>query len=300
MSGTRLLVFVFAGFFFSSSAAWSDSKAPAVTVVFWNLLNYFSNETSLTQETTEKAVETRMLAATVLAELQPDVLGILEIGPGNELAEFQAFLKERGVDLPHAILAGGADPLRRTAILSRFPLPKNHSRDHVTFELGGSHLAMQRGILDVELRLPGIGDVRCIGVHLKSKRESPEFDEAEFRARELRELTRHIREIFTSNSEAKILLWGDFNATKQEAPLRRLSGIRNTPDYLHRMELQDERGDRWTHHWRDADLYSRIDFFFVSSALLPHVDETKSGIASPPDWSQVSDHRPLKLVLKTP
>ena len=55
----------------------------------------------------------------------------------------------------------------------------------------------------------------------------------------------------------------------------------------------DVVGDRWTHYWKTADLYSRIDYLFASPGLVPEVNASGSKVYRSPDWNVASDHRPV-------
>ena len=56
---------------------------------------------------------------------------------------------------------------------------------------------------------------------------------------------------------------------------------------------RDSLGDRWTHFYRTADQYSRIDYLFASPGLLPEVNRAKCLIYRSADWEEASDHRPI-------
>ena len=63
--------------------------------------------------------------------------------------------------------------------------------------------------------------------------------------------------------------------------------------------LKDRYGDHWTQYWKISDIYSRIDFIFVSPALLPGVIGDKCSVYRSDDWNEASDHRPLVATFKT-
>jgi exonuclease III len=64
--------------------------------------------------------------------------------------------------------------------------------------------------------------------------------------------------------------------------------------------LTDDRGERWTHHWGNADIYSRIDYILVNRRLEEDIDSARSGIARPPYWREASDHCPVFVSIKPP
>jgi endonuclease/exonuclease/phosphatase family metal-dependent hydrolase len=87
--------------------------------------------------------------------------------------------------------------------------------------------------------------------------------------------------------------YGDFNDYKNEPMFSEVTGVRGTPGYMADLWARDSIGDKWTHYWRTADLYSRIDYIFVSQALFKEVVKSKSGIYRGDDWNVASDHRPV-------
>lgn len=234
------------------------------------------------------------------ASLRPDILGLLEMGGRPALDDFRKRLADAGLELPHAAMVSGADAERQTALLSRFPILEDHSPPLPRFALSGLWETMQRGILDAEIELPGIGSARFVGVHFKSRRPDPQVDQSALRLREARALREHLDSLLAQSPAAKVVLWGDFNDTKNSPPLREVGGVHGEPSALTPLPLADEQGTRWTHHWAEADVYSRIDFIFLSKNLLPYFDQSRSGVSNDPRWSKISDHRPLFLTFQIP
>ena len=70
-----------------------------------------------------------------------------------------------------------------------------------------------------------------------------------------------------------------------------VSGVRGTATYLDDLPAKDDLGDRWTHYWKTADLYSRIDYLFVSAALAREVTPGSARVYRSEFWSEASDHR---------
>ena len=60
---------------------------------------------------------------------------------------------------------------------------------------------------------------------------------------------------------------------------------------------RDSLGDRWTHFYRAADQYSRIDYIFVSPGLFREVVKDKSTVYRGPAWDEASDHRPIHATI---
>jgi endonuclease/exonuclease/phosphatase family metal-dependent hydrolase len=162
----------------------------------------------------------------------------------------------------------------------------------VPYELNGTPQKVKRGFLDVTVRVNDSYELRLVGVHLKSKRPVPGGEELQ-RRREAQLLRQHAEEILTADPATNLLLYGDFNELKSEPAIQAIAGPRGSPQHLTDLSLQDSQGDRWTHYWKAADVYSRFDYFFVSPALSREIALPHSGIYRSDFWNKASDHRPI-------
>jgi endonuclease/exonuclease/phosphatase family metal-dependent hydrolase len=283
-----LLSFLFAGW--AASALATDE----IVVASYNLENYLGEEqaappTRKARPKSEKSIATEIR---IIKEIGPDIIGVCEMGRPEQFADFKRRLDEAGLGYVDSEYVEAADPDRHLALFSRFPIVAHQSQPDVTYELNGAPRKVARGFLDVTVRVNDHYDLRLVGVHLKSKLPIPEGD-AIVRRHEA-ELVRHyIEKIMTTDPEVNLLLYGDFNDTKNEAPIIEIAGPRGSP--MHMMELlaKDSVGDRWTHYWQVADLYSRIDYLFASPALLHEIVSGKASVYRSDDWFEASDHRAI-------
>jgi endonuclease/exonuclease/phosphatase family metal-dependent hydrolase len=156
---------------------------------------------------------------------------------------------------------------------------------------------MNRGILDVTVAINSDYRLRLVGVHLKSRRDVPEYDQVRMRAKEASLLRRHLEEILSASPETNLMLFGDLNDTKNEYPVRQIIGSKGAPDHMMDLWLRDSRGERWTYYWKTADEYSRIDYILVSPGLQKEVVLEKCGIDDSPFWNEASDHRAIYAVV---
>lgn len=233
----------------------------------------------------------------LITSARPDILGLCEIGTPADLSELQSRLKSAGLDLPFTHHTGGYDNTRFLAMLSRFPIARELSKDRLTFSLDGKTWQMRRGLLHTVLNLPG-GPTHFLGTHFKSKRESRSYDQALFRLNEALLTREQALKIQERQPEARILIYGDFNDTRRSPTLSRLKGRRNSSHYFEDLELRDSRGEFWTHFWSYQHQYSRFDYLLASKALKPHLNLESSYIVDRDDWYAASDHRALLLVLR--
>lgn len=278
------------------------SQEPAsVTVCSYNLKNWLiqksftggTDSPGIAKSDQEKEHITRFLK-----EIQPDILGVCEIGTPEDLADLQTRLKAAGIDLPHTEFNSGGDITRSLALLSRYPITQRHSQSHLEYQMGEETLLMQRGILDATVEITPEFQVRFLGVHLKSKRPTPEADESLMRRNEAHLLRRYMDSLFAKDPQAKLLCYGDFNEHRNEPAISEIIGSRASEGHMGDLLLRDDNGLVWTHFWDAADVYSRFDYFFVSRALRPHVDLKNSSIFSAPDFDKGSDHRPIMTTLR--
>lgn len=267
-----------------------------VTFVAYNLKNYLRMDRRIDGEFVEDAPKpeseivplVRLLAAT-----RPDVLGVCEIGGMEEVGDLQRRLRDEGIDLPHVEWVDASDKARHLALLSRFPIAARASQTDLVYRIDTQTLPFQRGILDATIEVNPAYRVRLLGLHLKSKREIPEADQALMRRNEAHLLRLHIDAILEADPTTNLLVYGDMNDTRNESPIQAIQGRFGSDRYLRDIQLADELGYRWTYYWRFADQYSRFDFVFANRALVPEILADRSLIASHPDWFAASDHRPL-------
>lgn len=259
----------------------------AVVVASYNVENYTLNSS---ERTRLKTVAARDAVADVAAEVHPDVLGLCEVGSVEALEDLRARLEKRGAILPFAEFVDGPDAERHLALLSRFPIMKRQSLTRVPFELNGVPELVRRGFLDVTIQVTPSYALRLVGVHLKSKLPTPSGD-ALVRRMEALALRALVDRILNENPGVNLLVYGDFNETKDEASVRGVLGVRGGMQSLTDLPAQDVAGDRWTHYRYFTDVYARIDYLMVNSGLRPELTPGGARISQSPQWRKASDHR---------
>ncbi|MEA3213758.1 MAG: hypothetical protein QOE70_6815 [Chthoniobacter sp.] len=228
----------------------------------------------------------------IIKEINPDILGVCEMGTPDRFEDFKKRLAAAGLAYVDFEFVQAADPERHLALVSRFPIVARQSATDVPFELDGKVEKVRRGFLDVTVQVTPDYRLRLVGTHLKSKLPVPE-GEAIIRRYEAQALRRHLEAILTAEPEVNLVCYGDFNDTKNEPMFHEITGVKGTPGYMADLWARDSLGDRWTHYWKTADLYARIDYLFVSPALFREVIKEKSTVYRGPDWEIASDHRPV-------
>lgn len=285
---------------FSALCVTHAGEQQQITFVAWNVRNYALKPPPDSGAPTAKSPESVEAVVRTLAALKPDIVGLCEIGSRRDLSDLQRRLRRAGLPLQHSTWVDGADRHRHLALLSRFPLGRIDHDAKTAFPLGGQPRRIQRGILDAEVKAAPGFVLRILGVHLKSRREVPEFDQAEFRRAESLVLRRRVEQILSADPDLPLLVFGDFNDTKNSPVVRDVLGRRGSPVALTALNLPDRHGDQWTYHWLETDEYSRIDFVMVSNALRPLVNRRASRVHRDKSWRTASDHRPLVVALTIP
>ncbi len=276
-------------------------EAEEAVFVGYNLKNYLNMDRRVDGESVKNAPKPeREIAAlvTMIQKSKPDVLGLVEIGSMEDVTDLQTRLKAVGLDLPHKTINRAFDEDRRVAVLSKFPIAATNHQTSLTYLLDEKRMLFKRGILDATVQINKDYQLRVLGTHLKSKREIQEADQALMRRNEAHLMREYVNKILTESPKANLLLFGDYNDSRNEAPIKALQGKFGSEAYLKDIKLADDLGYTWTYCWSYADQYSRFDYIFANKALLPEIDTARSHIVADPVWFTASDHRPTVVTVK--
>ncbi|MFT6862900.1 MAG: endonuclease/exonuclease/phosphatase family metal-dependent hydrolase [Akkermansiaceae bacterium] len=276
------------------------TDAEGIRFMAYNIENYLTMTRYLKgggKQLTSKDPKEIAALVDIIVKEKPDILGICEIGTADDLKDLQSRLKVAGLDLTHALHTGGADTTRHLGILSAFPIAANDSQKEVAYQIDGRDRMVGRGILDVTINLPG-GPTHFIGLHLKSKRELDDFDQAEIRLNEARLARDHCEALMAKDANARLVVYGDMNDTRKTPPLAVLMGKYQSPTYLGDVFVKDSRDHLWTHFWSYQQQYARFDWVLVSPAMYHDVDPELSYISDRDNWNEASDHRAIVVTLK--
>lgn len=281
----------------------ASASGDKLVFVAWNVRNYLTapargSDNRIT--TPAKAPASVAAVVATLGKIRPDIVGLCEMGSRRDLQDLQKRLAETGVRLPHATWVDGPDRERHLALLSRFPFVQDSHRTRASFVLGGQQCFVQRGFLDCTVSVEPGFELRILGAHLKSRRTAPGLDETEFRRNESLLLRRQVEGILGKDPQTPLLVFGDFNDTKNSPVVRGILGNPGHPESLTLLPLADRQGDQWTYRWEESDDYARVDFVMVSGALRRLVQRRDTRIHREPRWFEASDHRPLVITMRLP
>jgi endonuclease/exonuclease/phosphatase family metal-dependent hydrolase len=277
----------------------ADVERAPQKIVFatYNLRNWVGEDQKSPkgQQAKPKSEHEKSAVIGVLKEVGADVLGLCEMGSAAQFEEFLSRVKPLG--FIHAEYVDATDPDRHLALVSRFPIVARNSRTDVRFMMGGIEHRVRRGFLDVTIQITPDYQLRCVGAHLKSKLPSAE-GEALVRRHESAKLREVLSEILRAEPAANLLCYGDFNDTRDSAAILEIGGVRESASFMEAVAAKDEQGDRWTHYWKEADAYSRIDFIFASRGVLPEIEKGSGRVNRSPFWNEASDHRAVSIRLQ--
>ena len=293
----RPLAASLAALFLAAPTGLFAADPPPVRVLQFNVENYLKMDRRVKGEQMEDAPKPKEeidAVVDIITKAKPDIVGIAEIGI-SEVKDLQRRLKKKGLKLEHSTVAEGYDTARHVALLSRYPIVATNHQLVSQYFIDQEQFKFKRGILDVTVEPSPGYKLQILGTHLKSKRESKLADQAEMRLEEAKIVRSHVDEILKLAPDANLLIFGDFNDYRPEPPVKMVQGSFGTDLYLRDLQLADSDGYRWTHYWRYADVYSRIDYYFVSKGLYPEVDLDSAYIDNSPNWNTGSDHRAIVI-----
>ena len=278
----------------------AEERDPAKGIVFctYNVKNYLGGDQTAPRDHRAKPKPEKEIAALIqiIREIDPDILGVCEMGSPAMFEDFKSRLEKASPGYKDSEYVQGDDPDRHLALVSRFPIVHRDSAAKVRFVLNGVEHSVKRGILDVTIQITPAYQLRCVGVHLKSKLPAPE-GEALIRRNEAMKLREHLDAILKAAPGTNLLCYGDFNDAKNSPMFAEVSGVRGTPTHMSDLAARDSVNDRWTHHWPVADEYSRIDYLFASPGLRPEVRRETATVFRSADWEKASDHRPVFVTI---
>jgi len=225
----------------------------------------------------------------VITTIHPDVLGIEEMGTTNDLAELVGMLRAKGLDYPNQEWIQSSDEARHVSLISSYPIAQRNSRTDYNYLLDGKPTRIQRGILDVLVKVNDSYSFRALVVHLKSKRASDIGDQVKMRLEEARLLRAHIGKILKDSPQQKLIVMGDFNDMPDSEPIRVIIG--EPPFTLFALRPLDSTGGNGTHFWRARHEFSRIDYLITSPAMSNDYVSGSAHIADLEGWDKASDHR---------
>lgn len=284
-------------------------QASLIRIATYNVENYLDQPTA-TRPHAKSATAKAKVCESIQA-MRPDVLALQEMGGTNELLTLRDALQAGGQTFPFWALGGGADTNIHVAVLSKLPILAHPAHTNDYYLLDGRRLAVRREFVELELKAGANFTFTLLVAHLKSRLPTPEADQAVERQAEARVLRHLIDTRLAREPDAKLVVLGDFNDTRDSGTLKELIGrgqhrlwdtrpaerngdtARSEPPYF------EPRDVAWTYFYGKEDTYSRIDYILLSPALKRLWRREETYIPAVPNWGVASDHRPIVAGFET-
>lgn len=272
-------------------------------VATYNIENYLDQPTQSRHYA--KSAEAKAKIRESIMAMNPDVIALEEMGGPNALQELRASLKAEGQDFPFWDYVQGSDTNIHVAVLSKFPIVARQPHTNDEFLLDGRRFHVSRGFAEVEIQAANNFTFTLIAAHLKSRLSVPDADQAEERLGEARVLRRIIDAHFKADPDAKLIVLGDFNDTKDSDSTKEIIGRgrfkltdtrpaeRNGDDAPAGPPYFEPRNVAWTYFYGADDTYSRIDYMLLSPAMARDWVKSETYVPAIPNWGVGSDHRPI-------
>lgn len=277
-------------------------------VATYNVENYLDQPTESRPQPKSTAARARVRDS--IRALNPDVLALEEMGQLSALLELRSSLKAEGLDFPWWELVSGEDTNVHVAVLSKLPIVARRSHTNETYLLDGRRFRVSRGFAELDIRAAPDFTFTLIAAHLKSRRPVPEADEADQRLQEAKILRQIVGKDFAAHPNAKLIVLGDFNDTKDSDSTKEIIGRgrfklvdtrpaeRNGDNAPAKNAWFEPRDITWTQYYGKEDTYSRIDYILLSPAMARAWDKNNTYVLTQPNWGIASDHRPIVATFK--
>jgi endonuclease/exonuclease/phosphatase family metal-dependent hydrolase len=272
-------------------------------VAAYNVENYLDQPTESRPHV--KSPEARAKIRESIRALNPDVLALEEMGGTNALLELRAALKAGGQDFPFWEHIQSFDTNIHVAVLSKLPIVARRPHTNEFFLLDGRRFQVKRGFAEVDIRAATNFTFTLLAAHLKSHLAAPDADEAEERLGEAKVLRGIIDARLAKDPNAKLIVLGDFNDTKDSASTKEVIGRgkfkladtrpaeRNGDTAPGQPPYFEPRDVAWTYFYGKNDTYARIDYILLSPAMKRNWLASETFIPTIPNWGIGSDHRPV-------
>ena len=281
----------------------STGFAETFRVAAYNVENYLDQPTE--SRSHAKTVEAKAKIRESIRALAPDVLALEEMGGTNALLELRAALKADGQDFPFWEHIQSFDTNIHVAVLSKLPIVARRPHTNEFFLLDGRRFQVKRGFAELDIQAATNFTFTLLAAHLKSHLTTPDADEAEERLGEAKVLRGLIDARLAKEPNAKLIVLGDFNDTKDSASTKEIIGRgkfkltdtrpaeRNGDTAPGQPPYFEPRDVAWTYFYGKTDSYSRIDYLLLSPAMKRSWLANETFIPTIPNWGIGSDHRPI-------
>lgn len=247
--------------------------------------------------------EAAQVVAAFIAQMNPDVLALVEVGNNDDVEELNREIAARGVTYNHLAVCDCSDSTtqQHVAVLSKFPLsdvlPAIVGRAHYDLELDEpeeeTHTGISKG-MRVTFQAAGTEFLLYV-IHLSSEVGGHEKDAQRIAQASI--VRRHY--LPELNAGRNVIVAGDLNADRGDPALRRIRGRDDIWEDLlqtgHFSFFEEPHlPTRWTYQFRG--IRQQLDHILISHSIKNVSRKVRSRVVDVTD-SLVSDHRPFVLTL---
>lgn len=258
-------------------------------VATFNLENYLD---ATAKKARVKSDESKAKIRDCVRAINPDVIALQEIGRAETLQELRTSLALENLEFPHWEFVAGADEDLHIAILSRFPFAGRRPHTDDSYTLNGQAFRVRRGFAEVDVQVNPRFSFTLFVAHLKSKNENGAAGADALRLEEARLLRGKIEARLKKAPNARIVLCGDFNDTKDSRVVRTIAGA-GKYRLIDALAFGKAGAAAWTNYYVERDRCERIDYVMLNPAMTECWLPDQSGVYETPGWKLASDHRPV-------
>lgn len=205
----------------------------------------------------------------IIKGINPDVLGIEEIGGEPYAKEFARRLSESGMNYPYIAVSEESSEYPQCAIFSKIPFQKTCVLAVKNFDYFGESMRSPRGMLVADFKTDG-KEWRFGSIHLKSKfgAKARDRENSLFRQKEA-ELIAKDMSVFLKKGGLAII-GGDFNEEPNDEAVKILKKAGLEP-----LEQRNAKGSAFSYYWAKGNEYRRFDFFMISNPMKKYAEKAE-------------------------
>jgi endonuclease/exonuclease/phosphatase family metal-dependent hydrolase len=289
----RTASIIFILFFLTPTILHSSDKELKIT--WFNLHNYIFGKNSVQRTKSQKSKEE---IEKEIAQINPDILLVCELGGKDSLKELTESLKKLDINYSYTSLVEAGDSIINLAVMSKIkPVNISHHTD-VFYTNRGKTYPVLRGFAHCIFKQKNGYQFHIFSAHLKSNYGPNKEGNSTQRQSEARVLRRIYRSLMTEGDN--FLIFGDMNDSQDSKTLKILMNREKRGlEHLFDIRPLDKTNISWTIYWGKKDRYSRFDFILASKDIIPEINFPKTQIPFFSNWQTASDHRPLTITIET-
>ena len=267
----------------------------SIRIATYNLKNYLSTDRlveGIWRQDYPKPERAKNAVRTIIAQAQPHILLLQEIGSKHHLQELQRDLRAEGVDYPYCYHLLAVDQKRQIAALSQIEAQEVIEHTDLWFVYQGERRTLLRGMLELVFELGHGGELSVFNLHLKSRwtENTSDPEASKFRAAEAQAARNRILARTAERGQAAYVVGADFNDHPGSASFRRF--LQKGPRRIGQLiTALDDRQERWTYFYSKEVTYQMVDGLIVAPCLWEQVAGGVGRIVDHPQALEASDHR---------